>query len=173
VIQKKVVGLSLIELMVVLFIMGIVSTLATPFMNLLSTNNTLKKEAKRLHRSLILAQQESFLSFKTMGIIIHDRGYRFVQYEPQHHRWQSLNRVGIYQPIDFPEPIHPALEDRRLGMRLALYPDNPDLKPQIVIYDNGTMTPFRMLIKDPNSGHYERIYGKEDDMLVVSTSTQS
>ena len=101
-------GFTLLEILVVLFIVSILSGLVV--MNLppaLDTNDSVAA-VERLHKVMTRALQRAERESVEYGVLLDERGYQILVFEPISQRWQpSLNHEHRYRA--FPETFRPYL----------------------------------------------------------------
>ena len=101
-------GFTLLEILVVLFIVSILSGLVV--VNLpqaLDTNDTLVS-VERLHKVMNRALQRAERESSEYGVLLDERGYQILVFEPISQRWQpSLNHEHRYRT--FPPSFRPYL----------------------------------------------------------------
>ena len=83
-------GFTLLEVMLVVLIIGIVTSLAVYSMAPIGPSRKAKSEAQGLMAAIDYAQQQAILSHQPYGLVINDHGYQFYIY-------QGLDR-GLWQP---------------------------------------------------------------------------
>ena len=75
-------GFSLIEILVVVVILAIVSTVALMSMGVLGDDRELRTEARRMQTLLEIAQDEAILQGREFGMEIMLDSFRFVEFNP-------------------------------------------------------------------------------------------
>lgn len=133
-------GFTLLEVMVVIFIMAILTSLA-----LLATGDgergdrELRREAERLAITMELASEDAILRSLELGLVINREGYRFVVLE--NNEW--LNYGGANQalrPHQLPEGVDVIIESE--GFEAELAKEDDTTAPQIIFLSSGEQTPF-------------------------------
>lgn len=96
-------GFTLIEIMIVIFIIGLFSGLAvlTVGDNL---QRNLEAEAERLQKIVNAAADEAIFTGKELGIYLESSGYMVLVWLPSKQSWASMNRRG-FLPYEVPESI--------------------------------------------------------------------
>ena len=146
---KRQLGFTLIELMVVLFIMATMAGFALLALGDAGRGDKLKAEATRLHDAMQLASEEAEMRGNAIGASIESGEYRFsIRMDNQ---WQALDRDPILHSHDLPA-----------GMQLTL--DKPDRAatqmndtrpPDLIFYTSGESTAFQIGLSDSEgTGHY-------------------
>jgi len=162
-------GFSLLELLVVVFIIGILATMFTLSVGVLGSDPELEKEIDRLHALLNLAREDAVTNGRELGLHFYPDGYEFASYQEDfieyydpddevqdRSEWIVLNTGTLLGPRRLPDGIVIELEiDGRqivLDEKKEPMSDDPtreqDLtdddiyRPQIWLYSSGDMNPF-------------------------------
>lgn len=143
-------GFTLIEVVVVLFIMATVAGFALLALGDAGRGDKLKAEATRLHDAMQLASEEAQMRGSAIGASIAPEDYRFSVRVDNH--WRPLDQDSI-------------LRTHRLaaGMRLSLEKPAPaasqsngSRQPDVVFYTSGESTPFAIGLADSDgTGRYK------------------
>jgi len=116
-------GFSLLELLVVVFIVGILATMFTLSVGLLGEDSELEKEINRFQALLELAREEATTQGHELGLRFNPNGYEFARfqedfieyYDPDDEvqdqsEWIVLNLGTLLQPRQMPAGIVIELE---------------------------------------------------------------
>lgn len=173
--RRRCTGFTLIELMVVIFIIGIVAGLATLSVGQ-SHTRVLEDEIKRLQSLLTLASDEAVLQSEEFAIEVYRNGYRFMHLEQveQEWAWQPVQDNAIFRVRCFPEGVELAaqiegtptllerfdcageaakqsaenLEKEKSVTNKSGKPD--EIPPRIFLLSSGEMTPFELTLSLPD-----------------------
>ncbi|MEM8984213.1 MAG: type II secretion system minor pseudopilin GspH [Pseudomonadota bacterium] len=164
---------TLIEILVVLFVIGVVTAFAIPQFLTVSDDRDLAREGRRLTALLTLAADEAALQGRELGIRFSRTQYAFYDLDPETRAWVELPDDGNLKPRALPEgrDFEFALwvENDELDLDVDLYdyqrgerretdadadPDDPENAvvappPHVVILSSGETTPFELYIADP------------------------
>ena len=105
--QLKHRGFTLIELMAVVFIIGVILTFATISVGQHS-DKSLEEEAKRLHYLIKLASEESVLRSTSMAMEFTKQGYQFVQIAGD--KFEPMKDDNLFRKREFPGDMKIQLE---------------------------------------------------------------
>ncbi len=157
--RRRIGGFSLIEILVVVVIVAIVTSMALLSIGLLGDDRELRTEARRLVSLVEVAQDEAMMQGREFGLELMTNSYRFVEYEPLLNQWNELLGDDTLRLRQLPEDVEFALflEDKRI--LLEPEPDDFDASdehrnqtltenyaPHILIFSSGDMTPFELRI---------------------------
>lgn len=147
-------GFTLIEVLVVVVIVGIISSVVLLSTSLIDDEREIRREARRLASLVELAGDEALLQGRDFGLELARGGYRFVEYDPQQDRWFEVPGDELLRPRRLPEHLEFELyvEDRRVQLsekhaRLG-NEDSPtgerraDYAPHALILSSGQLSPF-------------------------------
>jgi general secretion pathway protein H len=129
-------GLSLIELLVAVAILGILVTIATLSVDAVGAGRKVEREAHRLQALIELACERAQLSGHDQGVHAMNHGYAFSQWMPNGWRVES---IGELRPRTIEAGLQLSLRRADLTLELA---DTPSPEPQLVCFAAGELTPF-------------------------------
>ncbi|QFI39282.1 type II secretion system protein GspH [Moritella marina ATCC 15381] len=159
-------GFTLLEIMLVIFLMGMMITGVVMTMSSAGPDRQLKQAAARFIGVLELAEEEALLSSMEMGLVIEAQQYQFV-YLDDNDRWSALDDSKFFAKQALKEDIQLSLElaglkaeGGFLGSRKlfadddGLFEDDDGLfeggdkkdriEPDIYIYSSGEITDFTL-----------------------------
>ena len=154
-------GFTLIEVLVVLFIMSIVMSVA-----LLSISHhearQLEAFTKELVERLTLAEEQAMLQPAILGLSINKNAYQFASNKKE--GWLPLQDT-ILAHHAIPATMQLSLEMG--GKKMAIEQD----VPQIVISTNGDITPFTLYVGQKGKPPRYVIHGEADGSIKSTTLT--
>lgn len=175
-------GFTLLELMVVIVIIGLVSAGFLLSISATGRDSQLERERDRLTALIDYVRERATLQTVEYGLRCEQGGYRFVMYDTRQSLWtedpldESLRartlppglRIALSvenKPIVLPAASAPA----RLGKSANQGKQDgransvaPDLTPQLMLFSNGELTPFKLTLERTGTGR----------STVVSSGTQ-
>jgi general secretion pathway protein H len=187
-------GFTLIEMVVVIFIIGIIVSFATLSVRH-SETGTLQEEVRRLQALTQLASDEAVLQAEELAIEVYRNGYRFLRLEQADTAWQWTPVEGdaVLRPRCLPDNVTLAAEiegaqaqlekfdcaQMQLGGEDAAGVDQPEPArnyvdedkepPRIFLLSSGEMTPFAVTLSLPEPKHYLRLEGELTGKLQLFT----
>ena len=148
-------GFTLLELMVVLVLIGIVLTFAVTALRSPGDHEQLKQEALRVRALVGLASDEAVMQVRTYGVILHDDGYQFAVHGGD--GWRTVRD----RPLQARE-LPPTMRISTPGRSTVDQPADSDPTPQILLFADGSFTPFELELVNSASGAEQRLQGTED-----------
>lgn len=163
-------GFSLIEILVVIVIIGIVSSIALMSLGVLGDDRELRTEARRMQTLLEIAQDEAVLQGREFGLEIMRDSFRFVEYDPYTNQWSAVIGDETMRLRRLPEDVEfdLYLEDQlvELESKPAEFDASEDMgnrnpmenyAPHVLIFSSGDTSPFEL--------HITRFYDRQQVML--------
>lgn len=147
-------GFTLLEILVVLVIVAVVAGLAV-FGVRDNPQQRLRREADQLAALLNYAADEAVLRGVELGLIVNDKGYRFVYYDVEKKQWQPLPDRAL-QGHAFAEPyeVSFALDGEHIDEKtlariknMSERGDEETRRPMLLVLSSGEMTPFRLTLR--------------------------
>jgi len=140
-------GFTLIEVMTVVFIIGVIITFASLSIGQ-NSDHTLEEEAKRLQYLIKLASEESVLRATSMTVVITKEGYQFETIQGD--QFVPLEKDKLFRKREFPQDMKITMEIQ--GQSVSF--DNKDHPPRIFILSSGEMTDFKITLGLEDSQPY-------------------
>lgn len=145
-------GFTLIELMVVVIIVGVVTTVAILGIGD-SVARRLDDESYRFASLIRLAADEAILQGHEIGLEIKRDGYRFHQFDDQLRQWVAMTGNPVYRERTMQDgmTLDLLLDDQELILP-GLNDDDDDEgqdppQPQVLMLSSGEMTPFELIFE--------------------------
>lgn len=140
-------GFTLLEVLVVVFIVGIIVSFASLSINQ-NTSRLLEDEAQRLHGLIRLASEESVLKGHELALQFQKQVYRFVKLEDD--QWQPVRDDRLLRERSIPEELDLTLVLEGVAVSL----DSDSQAPKIVLLSSGEITPFELTLTNSDGEHY-------------------
>jgi len=172
-------GFTLIELMVVIVIIGLVAAGALLSLGGTGRDSQLERERDRLTALIDYVRERATLQTVEYGLRCQQGGYQFVMYDSRQSLWAE-------------DPLDESLRARTLpaglaiglsveGKKIVLPPPKTtkkgeiDLTPQLMLFSNGDLTPFKLTLERTGTGHSTEIssdkQGKVESGAVLESPT--
>ncbi len=161
-------GFTLIEVLIVIFIIGILATFASLKIGSRSLDDRLQNESERFEQLVKLALEESEVKSVPIGLRFTTSGYQFLALDEKG-QWANYSE-GALRPRPLVAPFYaelqvegsmvPPAQDQPAG-GLALDQEQK-IQPQILLLPGGEVTAFAVDIKAQNYAFYFHV---ESDAL--------
>ncbi len=156
-------GFTLLELLVVVVIIGLVTTGALLAFGSRDDDRTLERETERLAALVRYAREQAELSTREYGLRCEGLAYEFVTFDPRRGIWRSIEEDEILRLRQLPEDLRLGLRIEGREVVLRRPPDEEQPRPQVMLFSNGDVTPFELRLERPG----------EDGIGVVRSTAQN
>lgn len=103
--QSRSRGFTLIEIMIMVFIIGIISAGVLLSVNLTGRDQDLEKESDRLLNLVNYAREQAELQTREIGVVFHDDGYQFLAYDTRRGRWREIYEDDVLRLRKLPDGL--------------------------------------------------------------------
>lgn len=163
-------GFTLIEILVVLFIISIVTTVALLSISR-NENRQLEAFTKEFIQRVTLAEEQAMLQPSVLGLAIEGNAYQFARYQPAQGEkksfWQPTQDT-LLANYEIPRGIELNVE---VGGKKIEQDENEKHSPQIVISTNGDITPFTIYVAKTGKSPRYVISGDADGNITSKLLT--
>jgi general secretion pathway protein H len=154
-------GFTLIEILVVVVIIGVLSTGLLLSVTLTGRDRDLEKESDRLLALMNYAREQSELQTREYGLIFQDDNYEFVTYDMHRAIWRSVFEDDALVLRKLPYGLDVKLKVETRPVVLKKPKDAKDKTPQVMIFSSGDLTQFEVTLE--REGGIRSITVTEDD----------
>lgn len=161
-------GFTLLELLVVMFIMAIIVTFVT--LNMSGGKDQLaQEEIIRLGQLIKMAKQEAILKSREYAIRFNEEGYVFVIFNDN--QWQALEGDDLFRSRKFPPQLK--LDFNVNGENVLFEVKEEEQLPHIYFFSSGEMTPFTITAASEGNGAGMTLRGKiNGEILIEKTASE-
>jgi general secretion pathway protein H len=163
-------GFTLLELLVVVVIIGIISSMAVVSIHVLGGDHEMDQEAARLAAVLGQAREEAMLQGRDLGLRLDAQGYDFLRNDTRTERWIAVSDDPLLRERAMPDGVslELQLESRDVQLKArAAQTEGQALTPQIVIQASGDLVPFEIQLRRAGTDEVRRVDGSADGQLTA------
>jgi len=156
-------GFTLLELMIVVFVIGLVTAGVVISFSGERRDEQLEREAERLDALFDYVREQAELQTRDYGFRISSRGYSFVVFDVLANLWRPAEEDDALRERPFPDGIETevVVEGRRVVLE-AKKKDIEDFMPHVMIFSNGDVSSFEVILRlDQCKEERARIYSDE------------
>lgn len=140
-------GFTLIEMLMVLFIIGLITGFALFSMNIFKSGNDLESTTQTLTARLRLAQMEAIFEQERMGVAIDQTGYRFYRFDKERQNWILLDDDNLFKHQNLPKKVNLSVTVNEAKQPLSR------TLPQIIL-EQGQASRFTLLFSDEKNNTF-------------------
>jgi len=155
-------GFSLIEIMVVVFIIGLISAAVVIKFAGNNRDTALDQEAERLDALFDYVREQAELQTRDFGFRASDHGYSFVVFDVLANQWRPVEEDDALRDRELPEGLEPHMVVEGRSIVLDREKKNlKDFQPQILIFANGDLSSFEISLQREGVEQGARLYTDE------------
>ena len=161
-------GFTLIEILVVVVIMAVLTTVAMLSIGTLGKDRGLDDEGDRYTDIAAAVTEQAQLEGRDFGIYFGPASYEVLVYALRHQRWETLPDDRLYERRELPAGVTPTLEIE--GKVLLLDREKADAPrvPQVLIFSSGDVSPYRLTLSREGTDAKWQLEGRADGTLLVT-----
>jgi general secretion pathway protein H len=168
-------GFTLLELLVVIVIIGILTSMAVISVNVLGGDHEMQQEAERLQAILLQTREDAIMQSRDIGLRLDETGFEFLEYDGRTERWVAVENDPLLRVRELPDGLRMALriEDRNVQLkpRQPATERNP-ISPQIVLQAAGELVPFDVIFRRDGTEQQRRVSGTLEGKIEVHDDAQ-
>jgi len=149
---RRVQGFTLLELLVVIVIIGIVTSFAVLSVGLLSPQSELETHGKRIRALMLLASEEAVLQGQELALQVDGQRYYFLSLKDK--SWLRVNNDPVLRDRELPEHVQASVQ-----VEGDTASENDDVKSRVYFYSSGEITPFTLSLSSQDADHDFRLAG--------------
>lgn len=135
-------GFTLIEILVVVAIIGIVTSVILLSISLAGRDTPLQRESDRLYSLMTYAREQAELQTREYGILFQEDSYEFLVYDGLLAQWRSVTEDDVLSARKLPAGLGVQLVVDARPVVLRRPTDAHDKTPQVMIFSDGDLTSF-------------------------------
>ena len=149
-------GFSLIELLLVIFIMGLLASIVVVGGLGSERSSLVKADAQRLALALKLVRRESLSNNETWGLFVSESSYAFALYNDEHMEWYDIEsgefgpkelKADVYLRVTLENLEQESADNRATPGQEGIVSNTNAIQsnvPDVLIYASGEQTPFEI-----------------------------
>lgn len=161
-------GFTLIEILVVVIIIAVVTSIAVLSVGVLGKDRGLETEGDRYADVAAAATEQAQLEGRDFGIFFSASHYEILTYVTRRQRWESVPDDRLYAIHELPAGVVTKLEIE--GKPIVFAEDKPGQVrlPQVLLYSSGDVSPYRLSFGREGSEDTWSVDGNADGTLKVT-----
>ena len=163
-------GFTLLEVLVVIVIIGIITTMAMVSTRVLGGDHEMDQEAKRLVAVLTQARDDAMLEGRDVGLRIDARGYDFLRYDGRVDQWDLVSDDPLLRERALPDGLEASLrlESRQVRLPMRTAPTERErAQPQVLVMASGDLLPFEVRLERAGTQEIRAVVGSADGKLEI------
>jgi general secretion pathway protein H len=164
-------GFTLLEVLVVIVIIGILTSIAVVSIHVLGGDHEMDQEVARLAAVLGQAREEAILQGRDLGLRLDEYGYDFLRYDSRLERWTIISDDPLLRARGLPEGVSLTLrlESRDVTLPSRAEPrEGESPRPQVVVQASGDLVPFEVVLRRAGTEEVRRVAGSADGSIRTS-----
>ena len=163
-------GFTLLEVLVVIVIIGIITSMAVVSTRVLGGDHEMDQEARRLVAVLGQAREDAMLEGRDVGLRIDARGYDFMRWDGRVEQWLLESEDPLLRERAFPDGVEATLwlESRQVQLPARAAPTERERPlPQVVLLASGDMVPFEVRLQRAGTDEVRAVAAALDGKLEI------
>ena len=161
-------GFTLLEILIVLVIIAVMTTVAVLSIGVLGGDRGLEDEGDRYTDVVAAASQQAELEGRDYGIWIGPGRYQVYAFSVTKQLWEMLPDDRMYEEHDLPSGITLDLEIEGRPVALGLEKPGEPRLPQVLLFASGDSAPYRLSLTRDDSALKWLVDGQADGTLLVT-----
>lgn len=137
-------GFTLLEILVVVVIIAVLTTVGMLSMGNLGQDRGLDAELDRYGDVLAAAFEQAQLESRDYGVHYGPSSYEILTYAPERQRWEPVLEDRLFEEHRLPDGVEFRVEIEGRMLKLGMEKPTDPVVPQVVLFASGDVTPYRL-----------------------------
>ena len=161
-------GFTLIEILVVVVIIAVLTTVAILSVGTLGKDRGLDDEGDRYTDLAAAVTEQAQLEGRDFGVYFGAASYEVLVYAPRRQRWEMLPDDRLYARRELPAGVTPTLVIEGKELLLGREPPDAVRAPQVLFFSSGDVSPYRLTLAREGTDARWLLEGRPDGTLLVT-----
>jgi type II secretion system protein H len=140
-------GFTLIEMLVVVFIIGIITAGVMLSVSITGSDHELQTESERLATLMNYARDAAEIQTRELGLSCSAHGYEFLAFDPRTQLWGSIAEDDALRARKLPAGLTLKLKIETHDVVFTPPNDVDPKKPDVMIFSNGDLSSFELTVE--------------------------
>jgi general secretion pathway protein H len=166
-------GFTLLEVLVVLVIIGIITSMAVVSTGVLGRDHEIQEEARRFVAVAGQAHEEAQIEGRDFGLRFDSSGYDFLEFDALNQRWLPVGGDPLLRERALPVGVQLELllEDRQIQLKPRAAPsEQRPIEPQVLLYGSGELVPFELRLRREGTDNVVGVVGAVDGKIELKSA---
>lgn len=160
-------GFTLLEILVVVVIIAIMTTLGVLSMGTLGADREMDAELERYADTLESALEQAQLEGRDYGVRFTPGAYEIYVYAGERQRWETVPDDRLYEQHRLPDGVQMRLEIEGRPLQLGRDPPQAPKVPQVILFASGDVSPYRLLLGREGVDRQVTVDGRPDGTIEI------
>jgi type II secretion system protein H len=160
-------GFTLLEILVVLVIIAVMTTLGVLSMGTLGSDRQIDAELDRYADVVAAALEQAQLEGRDYGLRFTPGAYQVFVYAPERQRWETVADDRLYELHSLPDGVQVHLEMEGKPLELTPPPPTQPTTPQVILFASGDASPYRLGLSREGIDRTITVVGAPDGTMEI------
>ncbi len=165
-------GFTLLEILVVVVIIAIMTTIGMLSMGTLGADRELDAELERYADVLEAALEQAQLEGRDYGVRFTPGAYQVYVYAAERQRWETIDEDRLYERHALPDGLEYQLEVEGKVLKLGAEPPLAPKVPQVILFASGDASPYVLKVQRQGVERATTVVGGPDGSIEIRRPEQ-
>lgn len=161
-------GFTLIEILVVVVIIAVLTTVAMLSVGTLGQDRGLDDEGDRYTDVAAAVTEQAQLEGRDFGVYFGPASYEVLVYAQSRQRWETVPDDRLYARRELPSGVLPGVEIEGKVLLLDREQLDAERVPQVLFFSSGDVSPYRLTLSREGTDSKWLLEGRADGTLLVT-----